>query len=114
MSKRQGVVALSTTETEYMVATHGSKEVLWLQRLCSSIGFVQKELTIGCDSSSAIFLTKNLYRPNFVACLETYRPTLKNLCESEIVGTLPAPTHDWHTCHKWDLNLGGEDNDSSS
>jgi hypothetical protein len=59
MSKRQGVVALSTIETEYMAATHGIKEVLWLQRLCSSIGFVQKSLTIGCDSSSAIFLTKN-------------------------------------------------------
>ena len=59
MSKRQGVVALSTTETEYMAATHGIKEVLWLQRLCLSIGFVQKALTIGCDNSSAIFLTKN-------------------------------------------------------
>jgi hypothetical protein len=35
MSKRQGVVALSTTETEYMAATHGSKEVLWLQRFFS-------------------------------------------------------------------------------
>jgi hypothetical protein len=59
MSKRKGVVALSTTKTEYMAATHGSKEVLWFQRLCSSIGFVQKELTIGCDRSSSIFLTKN-------------------------------------------------------
>jgi hypothetical protein len=25
------VVALSTTEVEYMAATHGSKEVVWLQ-----------------------------------------------------------------------------------
>jgi hypothetical protein len=35
MRKRQVVVALSTTEVEYMAATHASKEVVWLQRLCS-------------------------------------------------------------------------------
>jgi hypothetical protein len=41
-------------------ATHGSKEVVWLQRLCLGIGFVQKVVRIGCDNSSAIFLAKNL------------------------------------------------------
>ena len=34
MRKRQVVVALSTTESEYMAATHASKEAVWLQRLC--------------------------------------------------------------------------------
>ena len=34
MSKKQYVVALSTTEAEYMAATHASKEAVWLQRLC--------------------------------------------------------------------------------
>eukprot|EP00253_Pinus_taeda_P023034 PITA_23034 len=38
MSKKQSVVALSTTEAEYMAATHASKEAVWLQRLCSSMG----------------------------------------------------------------------------
>jgi hypothetical protein len=33
-------VSLSTTEAEYMEATHESKEAIWLQRLCSSIGLV--------------------------------------------------------------------------
>eukprot|EP00253_Pinus_taeda_P016694 PITA_16694 len=32
MSKKQSVVALSTTEAEYMAATHASKEAVWLQR----------------------------------------------------------------------------------
>jgi hypothetical protein len=40
MSKRQSIVALSTTDAEYMETTHASREVVWLQRLCSSIGFV--------------------------------------------------------------------------
>jgi hypothetical protein len=42
MRKRQVVVALSTTKVEYMAATHASKEVVWLQILCSGIGLVQK------------------------------------------------------------------------
>ena len=41
MRKRQLVVALSTTEAKYMVATHASKEVAWLQGLCSIMGLVQ-------------------------------------------------------------------------
>eukprot|EP00253_Pinus_taeda_P001735 PITA_01735 len=36
MSKKQSLVALSTTEAEYMATTHASKEAVWLQRLCSS------------------------------------------------------------------------------
>ena len=42
-----------------MVATHASKEVIWLQRLCSSIGLVQQAVRLYCDSQSAIFLAKN-------------------------------------------------------
>ena len=30
MSKIKSIVALSTTEAEYMVATHASKEAVWL------------------------------------------------------------------------------------
>eukprot|EP00253_Pinus_taeda_P006664 PITA_06664 len=59
MSTKQSIVALSTTEAEYMAATHASKEVFWLQRLCSSMGFVQEAIRIDCDSKSAIFLAKN-------------------------------------------------------
>ena len=40
MSKKQSIVALSTIESKYMTATHASKEAVWLQRLCSSIGLV--------------------------------------------------------------------------
>ena len=59
MSKKQDAVALSTTKVEYMATTHASKEVVWLQRLCSKIGFKQQAVRIDCDSQSAIFLEKN-------------------------------------------------------
>eukprot|EP00253_Pinus_taeda_P002177 PITA_02177 len=59
MSKKQSVVALSTTEAENMAATHVSKEAVWLQRLCSSKGLVHEAIRIDYDSQSAIFLAKN-------------------------------------------------------
>jgi hypothetical protein len=42
-----------------MAATHASKESIWLQILCSSIGLVQQVVRIDCNGQSAIFLTKN-------------------------------------------------------
>jgi hypothetical protein len=53
------VVSLTTTEVEYIAATHGNKETIWLQRLCSGIEFVQKAMKINYDIQSAIFLAKN-------------------------------------------------------
>ena len=52
-------MALSTIKAEYMATTHASKEAIWLQRLCSCIGLVQKAVRLDCDSQSAIFLAKN-------------------------------------------------------
>jgi len=59
MSKKQFVMALSITEAEYMAATHASKEAIWLQRLCSSMGLVQGAIRIDYDIQSEIFLAKN-------------------------------------------------------
>ena len=59
MSKKQSVVALSTTKVEYVAATHASKEAVWLQRLCSSMGLVQGDIRIYCDNQAEIFLAKN-------------------------------------------------------
>eukprot|EP00253_Pinus_taeda_P002969 PITA_02969 len=59
MSKKQYVVALSTIEAEYVAATHESKEAIWLQILCSSIGLVQGAIRIDYDSQSKFFLAKN-------------------------------------------------------
>jgi hypothetical protein len=42
-----------------MEATHGSKEAVWLQRLCSGIGFEKRATKLCCEIQSAIFLEKN-------------------------------------------------------
>jgi hypothetical protein len=59
-SRKQELVTLSTTEAEYVAATHGAKEAIWLRQL---IGEIFKPLehptTIHCDNQSAITLTKD-------------------------------------------------------
>lgn len=59
-SKRQEIVSLSTTESEYIAATHATKEALWLR---SFIGQLFEPLiepiTLFSDNQSAIALTKD-------------------------------------------------------
>ena len=59
-SKKQEIVSLSTTESEYVAATHATKEALWL---CSFIGEVlvslDKPITLFSDNQSTIALTKD-------------------------------------------------------
>jgi hypothetical protein len=43
-----------------MTTTHASKEVVWLNRLCSGIGLVQQAMRLYCDNQSEILLEKNL------------------------------------------------------
>lgn len=55
----QQVVALSTTEAEYISLVEAIKEGLWLSGLTEELGYQQAEVSVGCDSQSAICLAKN-------------------------------------------------------
>jgi hypothetical protein len=59
ISKMQKVVALSTTEAEYVATTMASKEMIWLQRFMEELGKKQENSRLYCDSQSAIHLAKN-------------------------------------------------------
>jgi hypothetical protein len=57
-SKRQEIISLSTTESEYVAATHGMKEGLWLKSLLSEIfGTFSSPITLFLDNQAAIALT---------------------------------------------------------
>ncbi|CAH9095979.1 unnamed protein product [Cuscuta epithymum] len=58
-SQLQPIVALSTTESEYVAATEAFKEAIWLKRILSEIGFLRQVVTVYSDSQSAIQLCKN-------------------------------------------------------
>ncbi|KAH9704361.1 Integrase catalytic domain-containing protein [Citrus sinensis] len=68
----QSVVALSTTEVEYIALSEAVKEAIWLKGLVTELGLKQRSFNISCDSSSAIqlnMLTKPLPSVKFKATL---------------------------------------------
>ncbi|XP_060959182.1 secreted RxLR effector protein 161-like [Cannabis sativa] len=58
-SNLQKVVALSSTEVEYMAATKAVKEAIWLKGLTKELGFNTDDVTVYCDNQSALHLMKN-------------------------------------------------------
>ena len=59
VSKIQSVVALSTTEAEYVADTEASKEMIWLQRFMDELGKKHDMGTLYSDIQSSIHLAKN-------------------------------------------------------
>ena len=59
-SRLQGIVALSTTEAEYVAATSAGQEILWLRSLFQEIGYpISSPSTLMLDSASALAVAKN-------------------------------------------------------
>ena len=55
----QSVVALSTTEAEFMATTEAFKEALWLQGILQELKQIKGRVTVYSDSQSSIHLCKN-------------------------------------------------------
>ena len=59
-SKKQHVVALSSTEAEYIVQTHVAKEALWLHSFLRELRSAPDDpLILNCDNQGAIALAKD-------------------------------------------------------
>ena len=64
-SRKQGSIAQSTAEAEYIAASNASREAVWLRKLISGLFSEKLETTIIlCDNQSYIKLTENLVFPN--------------------------------------------------
>ena len=59
VSQLQKVVALSTTEAEYVAVSEASKEMVWLENFLKELGKGQENSVLFYDSQSAIHLAKN-------------------------------------------------------
>ncbi|XP_057808662.1 secreted RxLR effector protein 161-like [Salvia miltiorrhiza] len=58
-SQLQGIVALSTTESEYIAATEAVKKAIWLNGVLSELQHIDDKPLLFSDSQSAIQLCKN-------------------------------------------------------
>ncbi|RWS21908.1 integrase core domain protein-like protein [Leptotrombidium deliense] len=59
MSRVQRIVALSTTEAEYIALAEATKEAFWMRQLLSDFGNEQTATNIWCDNQGAIKLVGN-------------------------------------------------------
>ncbi|GJX88198.1 hypothetical protein Tco_0340212 [Tanacetum coccineum] len=55
----QHIVALSTTEAEYMALTEALKESIWLRGLLEELGVELNSVAVNCDNQGAIHLSRN-------------------------------------------------------
>ncbi|GJR70298.1 retrovirus-related pol polyprotein from transposon TNT 1-94 [Tanacetum coccineum] len=55
----QHVVALLTTEAEYMALTEAAKEAIWVRGLLEELGVELNSVAVNCDNQGAIHLSQN-------------------------------------------------------
>ncbi|GAA0183370.1 hypothetical protein LIER_30792 [Lithospermum erythrorhizon] len=60
-SKKQPIVSLSTTGTEFIAATVYTCQAIWIKRILTELGHEKEScIVIKCDNNSTIKLSKNL------------------------------------------------------
>ena len=59
MSKKQAVVALSTSEAEYIALSSAAQEAIWLRKLLTELGISTVCVKLMEDNQGAIALAKN-------------------------------------------------------
>jgi hypothetical protein len=85
-SKKQPVIARSTTEAEYRAMTLGVAEMLWLKRLLEDlkVNHVEK-MKLWCDSKSAINIANNHVQYDRTKHVEIDRFFIKEKMESGLL-----------------------------
>ena len=85
MSKKHNSISLSTAEAKYIVASSCCTELLWMQKLLLDYGICQEHLTIYCDNTSAINISKNPVQHSRTKHIEIRHHFIRELVED---GTL--------------------------
>ncbi|KAF7127450.1 hypothetical protein RHSIM_Rhsim11G0030000 [Rhododendron simsii] len=62
LSKKQNSISLSTTDTEYIAAGSACTQLLWMKQMLDDYGLPQECITLYCDNTSAINISKNPVR----------------------------------------------------
>jgi hypothetical protein len=92
-SKKQELVTLSTTEAEYVAATHAAKEAIWIRRL---IGEIFRPLTMPTtlfsDSKSAIALAQDGHYHARTKHIDIRYHFIRYIIEAETIKLIYCPT----------------------
>lgn len=93
-SKKQPVVALSSTEAEYVAASSAVQEALWLRSLMNELRFHQKCVKIYEDNEACINLSKNPQEYKRTRHIQVKYHMIRACVKEGIVELIYCPTKD--------------------
>lgn len=94
-SKQQELIVLSTTEGEYVAATHASKEALWLRSFISEVfGDDLGPTTLFSDNQSAIALSKDHQYHTCTKHIDIQYHFIRYIIENGSMRLIYCPTED--------------------
>ena len=94
-SRRQDSVALSTSETEYMVPNEGGKEVVYIRDILQDFGFSQQGPTnLYEDNLEAVDMSINPVRRKYSRHVDIHRHYVRELVLTGLIKLIPLGTYD--------------------
>jgi hypothetical protein len=95
-SKKQPSVAVSTTEAEYMAASHACREAIWLRRLAAGMRVPMEEggTLLMVDNKSAIQLAKNQTYHGRTKHIEIHHHIVREKVERGVLVVEYCPTEE--------------------
>ena len=94
-SKKQELVTLSTTEAEYVAATHAAKEAVWLRRLLMDLFHsIDTPTTLFSDSKSAIALAQDGHYHAHTKHIDIRYHFIHYIIEAGTIKLVYCPTND--------------------
>ena len=92
-SKKQSIIAQSSTESEYVALCSAAQEAVWLRRLLSGIGFHQDAPTLLYeDNQSAILLSKNPKDHSRTKHIDVKFHYVRKAIEDKVINVQYCPT----------------------
>ncbi|GKE71337.1 hypothetical protein Tco_1529409 [Tanacetum coccineum] len=88
----QHVVALSTTEAEYMAFTKAVKEAIWLRGLLEELGVELNTVAVNCDNQGTIHLLRNHVFHERTKHINVRYHFIREVLEAKIVEVLKVDT----------------------
>jgi len=93
--KLQSIVALSTTEAEYIAAISAGKEIRWMRNLLYEMGFTASGPSVlRVDNQSAISVAKHPEHHGRMKQLDLRWYWLRDVVHKEIIASVFVPTND--------------------
>ena len=91
-SKKQNCTSLSTAQAEYVAAGSCCTQLMWMKQMLADYGFQQGTLSLFCDNTSAINISKNPVLHSRTKHIEIRYHFIRGLVEEKLLELTFIPT----------------------